>query len=285
MLIQEVFWGINHFGGMLATTGVSRGVLAQRLHWLQAVGCLRRAEGPRGRYSLTRKARALHGAAMMAIAWERRHHQTPELDALSLRHRVCGRTFTPVMRCGFCCGPLAPAEIRYAKAEGMTFGEGLAHRWRAPRQAAETGGTGRPVYRNLVALIGDHWSARIIACVLRGPARFEELHGVMPIATNVLSGRLRHLEAQELLRKEVYQERPRRRVYDLTAKGRDLAPLFLSLEAWAREWCSPTPEADQPSGAWHRTCGQEAEGIVVCDQCDGALEPFAVGVDIKEDLA
>ncbi|MDP5072217.1 MAG: hypothetical protein NWQ45_15065, partial [Congregibacter sp.] len=41
LIIQEVFWGINNFSGMLAATGASRGVLSDRLKWLQAIGCLR----------------------------------------------------------------------------------------------------------------------------------------------------------------------------------------------------------------------------------------------------
>ena len=35
LIIQEVFWGINTFSGMLEATGVSRGVLSNRLKWLR----------------------------------------------------------------------------------------------------------------------------------------------------------------------------------------------------------------------------------------------------------
>ena len=41
-LCRRVFWGINSFNDMLAATGGPKGVLADRLKWLQAVDCLHR---------------------------------------------------------------------------------------------------------------------------------------------------------------------------------------------------------------------------------------------------
>ena len=59
LIIQEVFWGINSFTEMMAAMGVSRGVLSDRLKWLQSVDCLRQVPesegGKRMRYQLTPK--------------------------------------------------------------------------------------------------------------------------------------------------------------------------------------------------------------------------------------
>ena len=77
LIIQEVFWGINTFSEMLEATGVSRGVLSDRLRWLESVECLRKdveSHGPRRPvYHLTHKSVELYDSALMAINWERRY--------------------------------------------------------------------------------------------------------------------------------------------------------------------------------------------------------------------
>jgi len=47
LILQEVFWGINTFNEMLAATGVSKGVLSERLKWLQSIDCLTRGRTAR----------------------------------------------------------------------------------------------------------------------------------------------------------------------------------------------------------------------------------------------
>ena len=57
LILQEAFWGGSTFGDLLAATGASRGVLSDRLKWLQGIDCLRRRDG---RYRLTRKSLDLY---------------------------------------------------------------------------------------------------------------------------------------------------------------------------------------------------------------------------------
>ena len=94
LIIQEVFWGINSFTEMMAAMGVSRGVLSDRLKWLQSVECLQqvsvRQGGKRKTYRLTEKSLDLYDAALMALAWERQFFNTPELDKVALIHNKCG---------------------------------------------------------------------------------------------------------------------------------------------------------------------------------------------------
>jgi len=42
LIIGDVLWGINTFSELLAATGMSRGVLADRLKWLEKVDCLQK---------------------------------------------------------------------------------------------------------------------------------------------------------------------------------------------------------------------------------------------------
>ncbi|MBQ1051022.1 helix-turn-helix transcriptional regulator [Micromonospora sp. C51] len=96
----------------------------------------------------------------------------------------------------------------------------------APRSDCAIAGT--------LDLIGDRWSLLIVRDLLfRGNLRFADLAAsteAMP--TNTLADRLRRLEACEILVRHPYSERPRRYEYQLTERGRDLAPVLNSLATW-----------------------------------------------------
>jgi DNA-binding HxlR family transcriptional regulator len=278
LIIQEVFWGINGFSAMREAIGVSRGVLADRLRWLQRVDCLRR-NPTRGSYHLTRKARDLHACAMMAIDWERRHYRTPELDDVQLRHANCGCSFTPVMRCATCGGAVAGHDVSYASGPGARLDRrGKKIRRRASRSAREVPSP-RSVYRHLVDIVGDRWSANIIALAFHGHRRFDDFQRQLPVASNILSERLRFLEERGVFAARAYQQRPRRYEYRLTQKGWDLFPFFLCLLQWGDRWCDPEGRGP-PLLVRHATCGEPLRGVVVCDSCGVALEPHQVTVEL-----
>src|SRR5574337_1825203 len=70
--------------------------------------------------------------------------------------------------------------------------------------------------------VGDRWSLLLVEALLSGPLRFTELRSsVSGIAPNILSERLRRLEADGLLHSDPYSRRPLRLEYALTADGRD----------------------------------------------------------------
>ena len=283
LIIQEVFWGINTFTGMLEATGVSRGVLADRLKWLQKLGCLRKQPAEPGQrrdtYRLTEKSRALHASAMMAIDWERRYYRTVDLDSVQLVHRSCGRVFTPELRCKACKGLVSGRDVEYRPGPGATEDRRSKKvRRRSSLSAAEIPSP-RSVYRNLVGIVGDRWTANVIALAFHGHARFDEFHSELPLATNILSDRLKFLEGQGIFGARAYRQRPRRFEYYLTEKGWDLYPYFLTLLQWGNRWCDPK-ERGAPMLLEHRPCGARLHGDVVCDQCGEVLEPFAVTVTL-----
>src|SRR5574340_759606 len=81
---------------------------------------------------------------------------------------------------------------------------------------------------------GDRWSLLLVEALLFGPRRFTELRaGVGGIAPNILSDRLRRLEADGLLHSNPYSRRPLRLEYALTADGRDLAGVLHLLADWS----------------------------------------------------
>ena len=84
-----------------------------------------------------------------------------------------------------------------------------------------------------MAVIGDRWTLLILRDCFSGVRRYEEFQRRRGITRHVLAERLRRLEAEGVLRRERYQERPARDEYRLTEKGRALFPVLAALMDWA----------------------------------------------------
>lgn len=98
----------------------------------------------------------------------------------------------------------------------------------------QTRRSGCPVSISL-DLVGDRWSLLIIRdMMVRGYRTFREFqHAGEGIATNILSDRLRRLEADGFLITEPAEDDGRSMHYHLTSKGIALAPVMLELLLWA----------------------------------------------------
>jgi DNA-binding HxlR family transcriptional regulator len=89
-----------------------------------------------------------------------------------------------------------------------------------------------PVARAL-EIAGSRWTLLIIRDLLTGSMRFQDLQEHLPgIAPNVLSSRLKTLEAHGLVRREFYSDHPPRAAYELTDRGRELGVVVLALARW-----------------------------------------------------
>jgi len=86
-----------------------------------------------------------------------------------------------------------------------------------------------------VEMLGDRWSLLIIRdMMLRGSRTFKEFLGLYEgIATNILTDRLRRLEAHGIISVEPNPSDGRKLIYTLTPKGIDLAPVLTEMVLWA----------------------------------------------------
>ena len=84
-------------------------------------------------------------------------------------------------------------------------------------------------------VIGDHWSLLIVRELMFN--NNHEYKGLMTIregiSTNILSDRLRKLENADVIDSIPHPEGMRRKLYYLTAKGRDLIYIMLEISRWA----------------------------------------------------
>jgi DNA-binding HxlR family transcriptional regulator len=278
LIIQEVFWGINSFSEMMAAMGVSRSVLSNRLRWLQARDCLRKesdGSSRHARYHLTPKSLELYDSALMAITWERHFYSTPELDKVTLVHRLCGQTFTPEMRCNNCAREIRLADVGYQPGPGATADERPMKTRRRSSVPLPDTGPGHRLYKNLVNLAGDRWTANVIALSFHGLTRFDEFHRELPLATNILTDRLKRLVQLGVFIKTAYQHGPLRYDYRLSDKGEALFPWFLGLLQWGDKWCD-TDNRGKPMLLSHRCCGQALQAAVCCNACDRSLRAYDV---------
>ena len=103
---------------------------------------------------------------------------------------------------------------------------------------AETGCRCCPRYHEAVELVGKRWTGAILYVLLQtGPMRFSEIaHAVPDLSDRLLSERMKELEARGIVERRVIGTSPARVEYELTDRGRELAPALQELKSWADRW-------------------------------------------------
>ncbi len=109
--------------------------------------------------------------------------------------------------------------------------------------------------------VGDRWMLLIVDALLGGPRRFNDLsETVEGIAPNILSSRLKRLEAEGIVLARPYSQRPVRFSYELTASGRELAGALRLLADWGARSAGGEPVR-------HGDCGTPMEARWYCPTC------------------
>jgi DNA-binding HxlR family transcriptional regulator len=92
-----------------------------------------------------------------------------------------------------------------------------------------------PVARSL-SVVGDRWTLLIMRELLMGVRRFDDIQAQTGMSSFLLSTRLKRLEKDGVIEKQLYSKRPPRYEYLATAKGRELDEVILLLRAWDMKW-------------------------------------------------
>jgi DNA-binding HxlR family transcriptional regulator len=94
-----------------------------------------------------------------------------------------------------------------------------------------------PDFHEAIELIGRRWTGAIVCALIERPMRFGELGKAVPgLSDRLLSQRLRELEDEGLVEREVEAGTPVRVTYSLTATGEALGPAIKELKTWAKQW-------------------------------------------------
>lgn len=148
---------------------------------------------------------------------------------------------------------------------------------------SKVGDTVCPIARAL-AVVGDRWTMLILRELFLGLKRFEEFQVQTGMSSHLLSTRLKRLESDGIVIRQLYSERPPRHEYRLTTKGLDLYPLLLSLKAWGEKWGSFEPKAEPALVITHRQCKHETGFKLICSACNEPFGPRDATVKLGKDF-
>ena len=96
-------------------------------------------------------------------------------------------------------------------------------------------------------LVGERWALLIVRDLLFGPKRFTDLQAGLPQGSpNVLTQRLRELEAAGIVRRRKLPPPAAAMVYELTDWGAQLEPILMGLQRWGAG--SPAMSHEVPVG-------------------------------------
>lgn len=93
-----------------------------------------------------------------------------------------------------------------------------------------------PKFEKAISLLSQRWTALVIYQLLARPQRFNEIQSSIGISGKVLSDRLKELEQQGVVKREVIPETPVIIQYSLTEKGHSMEPILRTIEIWSQVW-------------------------------------------------
>ena len=86
-------------------------------------------------------------------------------------------------------------------------------------------------------LLEQKWALQVLQALADGRKRFCQLQSAIGSVNSVtLTRRLRQMEAQDILVREVLNSIPPWVEYELTDKGKDLNAVVKAVDRWGRKW-------------------------------------------------
>jgi DNA-binding HxlR family transcriptional regulator len=119
-------------------------------------------------------------------------------------------------------------------------------------------------------VVGEKWALLVVREVFLGNRRFDEMVRRTGAPRDTLTARLRTLVDSGVLRRRQYSDHPQRFEYHLTAAGRDLYPVILTLLRWGDEHLAGP---DGPPLVLDHHCGHRLVAEVSCRACGEVVDP------------
>lgn len=128
-----------------------------------------------------------------------------------------------------------------------------------------------------LGLVGERWSLLIVRELMQGPKRYTDIAAGLPgIGTNILAGRLRHLEEAGVARRRKLPPPAASIVYELTEYGAGLDEVMHALGRWGARTLGPPGPDDEISPQW----GLNAFPVLFdAERARGLTETYVIRVD------
>lgn len=107
-----------------------------------------------------------------------------------------------------------------------------------------------PAYTQAIEIVGRRWTGAIVRVLLSGPRRFSQLAEAIPgLSDRLLSERLKELEGEGIIERDVVPSTPVKIEYSLTAKGLALGQVVRAVSDWATKWAGGDTQGETASSA------------------------------------
>lgn len=126
-------------------------------------------------------------------------------------------------------------------------------------------------------IVGERWSLLVLRELAYGVHRFGKIVGYTGAPRDILTDRLRKLEAAGVIERRQYCEHPPRYEYHLTQAGHELFPAMMSLLLWGDKWA-----LDSPAVAFEHECGKPLSADVACRYCAGQITPHSLRLEPRD---
>lgn len=113
-------------------------------------------------------------------------------------------------------------------------------------------------------LVGSKWTLLIIRELLLDTHRFDEIVRFTGAPRDILTARLRSLEAEGVIERVRYEQRPERFEYHLTPLGRSLGSVIATLREFGDRHLA---DESGPPATFLHSCGHDYHPALACRAC------------------
>jgi DNA-binding HxlR family transcriptional regulator len=277
--------GVRRYKDFRDALGIANSVLTARLRRLTEAGIftmLAYQETPRRyEYVLTERGRDLWQVLLTIWSWEA-VWVTKHIEPLPAMYHVdCGSEFSPVMHCRSCGLTADLHDVRGVFGPSGGFARSVPQ---ATTRRRSTGGSPGPgLVEQTIELIGNRWSASLLAAAFLGARRFTDVLQMTGAPPAIVSDRLQTFCQMGVLETVAASASSGRVEYRLTDKGRAFFPHIMVLLNWGDRWFR-APEGPATI-LTHTTCGRTFTPVLHCSVCNGELHGSRIQVGGEAPMA
>jgi len=272
LIIRHAISGARRYSDWRERLPIAHSVLTSRLKRLTSAMIFERVsyqDRPvRHEYKLTARGRALWRVLLVIWAWELHWVPLHRASLERMRHATCGQRFEPLLRCASCGKAADVHDVTGAFGPNGSYSHSVPSEKTRRRSGAHPA-EGPGFFPETLALIGNRWSASLLACAFMGAHRFTEFESRLSAPPTIVADRLRTFCDLGVLEAVATAERADRSLYRLSEKGRAFFPVIVVAIDWGERWF-PSPEG--PAMIFtHATCGQRFAPLLTCSGCEAEL--------------
>ena len=98
-------------------------------------------------------------------------------------------------------------------------------------------------FQHAIELVGKRWTGAIVRTLFNGPQRFNAILAAIPdLSDRLLAERLKELESEGIVLRDVAPGPPVCVSYALTDAGRELQEALAPIGSWAERWITVAPK-------------------------------------------